>query len=143
LPNGMKIVLVPATSVPTIDIRLVFAAGTGDEPPTKRGSALLAAHGLGWDFHYANDYLLFAAAGGSSTVDVGFDHTAFSARGLDMHLDLLLAGLRRWVRNGRYEDYDDAASSVLRAQTRGTTDADRLTDAWRVALYGSGHPYVA
>ena len=34
LPNGLKIVLMPISTVPTIDMRMVFDAGTADEPRT-------------------------------------------------------------------------------------------------------------
>ncbi len=143
LPNGLKVVLLPLTSVPTVDIRLVFNAGAGDEPPTQRGVATLAADGLTWDARYLNDYLLFAASGGSDTQNVAPDHTTFIVQGLDMHLDILLAGLRRRVRNGRYTD---AAATMLEARRKAakrSTEDVAFTDAQLVAQFGSGHPYVA
>src|SRR5262249_36513872 len=96
----------------------------------------------GWDARYLNDLLMFIAAGGTDSVEVETDTTTFSARGLDMHLDLLLAGLRRWVRDGVYEG---TAARILeplaRVQRRGLT-AD-INQACRLAEYGSGHPYVS
>ncbi len=142
LPNGLKVVLLPVTSVPTVDVRLVFGAGTGDEPADKRGLATLSAHALAWDPVYFNDLLLYYAAGGTGTVDVEPDETAFIARGLDMHLDLLLSGLRRWVRDGIY---DNSFARTERALTRhdrhGAADG-KMLDAWDSAIYGAGHPYV-
>jgi zinc protease len=143
LPNGLRVVLLPLTSVPAIDIRLVFAAGTADEPSAKRGVALVAAHGLTWDPRYINDLLPFLAATGATGVDVGTDTTTFSTRGVDMHLDLLLAGLRRWVVDGEYDDSPDTIGDVLRAQAKRIDDTGALTDAWRTALFGAGHPYIA
>jgi zinc protease len=143
LPNGMRVVLLPVTSVPTVDIRLVFGAGTGDEPAAKRGVALVAAHALTWNLDYINDLIGFAAAGGSGAIDVEPDVTAFSVRGVDMHMDLLLAGLRRWVRDGVYDENSETVLDVLRAQAKRIEDAGALTDAWREALYGTGHPYAA
>jgi len=140
LANGMRVVLLPLSSVPTVDVRLVFATGTADEPTDRRGIALLAADTLAWDFHYLNDLLTFASAGGEIRTDVGFDQTAFIARGLDMHLDYLLAGLRRVVREGRY-DAKTVAAALHREAKRDDTDA-ALADAWRTALFGPGHPYV-
>lgn len=140
LPNGMHLVLLPLTSVPTVDARLVFSTGTGDEPSDRRGLALLAGYTLGWDYHYLNDLLTFASAGGDISADVGFDYTAFTARGLDMSLDYLLAGLRRVVREGRY-DPKTVAAALHREAKRDDADAG-LADAWRGALYGPGHPYV-
>ncbi|MEP6865163.1 MAG: insulinase family protein [Deltaproteobacteria bacterium] len=141
LPNGLRIVLVPLTSVPTVDARLVFATGTADEPSHRRGVALLAADTLGWDFHYLNDLLTFASAGGAIVAEVGFDHTSFVARGLDMSLDYLLAGLRRVVREGRY-DPKTIAAALHREAKRDDDNNAALADAWRGALYGPGHPYV-
>jgi len=143
LPNGLRVVLVPMGSVPTVDIRLVFAAGTADESVAKRGVALISAYGLSFDLRYLNDMLLFVGAGGTQNVDVEPDTTTFSARGVDMHLDLLLSGLRRWVRDGYYDDSTDAMLDVLRAEGKRGNDSGAFTDAWRTALYGKGHPYVA
>ena len=142
LPNGLTVVLLPLTSVPTLDVRLVFGAGTADEPAGKRGAAIVAAHALTWDLRFLNDMLRYAAAGGTNRVDVGFDHTSFATQGLDMHLDLLLAGLRRWVREGRYDQDADQIVEAMRRERKASSDDGALTDAWRTALYGGAHPYV-
>jgi len=143
LPNGLNVVLLPLTSVPTVDIRLVFRSGTADEPTDKRGAALVAAHALTWDFRYVNDLLLFAAVGGTNLVEVETDHTTLTARGVDMHLDVLLAGLRRWVREGTYDGGADSVVDAMRRETKKLDDELALTDAWRTARFGAGHPYVA
>jgi zinc protease len=143
LANGMKIVLLPVTSVPTVDIRLVFGSGSADEPASKRGTALVAANTLSWNFHHVEDAIRFLRAGGSVGVDLGVDHTAFSVRGLDMHLDYLLAGLRRWVRDGTYKLYAHRAVEAIRRQIKVSDDIGALTDAFRAAIYGADHPYVA
>ncbi len=140
LPNGLKIVLLPVTSVPTVDVRLVFRSGRADEPTGKHGAAFLAAHALTWDLHYLNDLLAFAAAGGTEQVDVANDHTSFIAHGVDMHLDFLLAGLRRWIREGEYEG--DAVLVAMRAAAKQLDDEGALGDAWRAAVFGAGHPYA-
>lgn len=142
LPNGLKVVLLPVTSVPTVDVRLVFGAGTADELPNKRGAAIVAARALTWDARYVNDYLAFFAAGGSDKMAVDRDAITFSARGLDMHIDVLLAGLRRWVRDGRYRSGEATIREALDAQSRGVGDGGELTAAWRGALYGEQHPYT-
>jgi zinc protease len=141
LDNGLQIVLLPMTSVPTVDIRLVFAAGTADEPAGKRGVALLAAHALDWDPRYLTDLMRFVASGGTIDTAVHGDHTTFVVRGVDMHLDLLLAGLRRWIREGTYDDADDFVEA-LRTRSKRIDDTGAITDAWRAALYGKDHPYV-
>lgn len=137
LPNGLRVVLLPVTSVPTVEARLVFRVGTADEPPNQRGAALVAARGLGWPRGYERDYLNFLAAGASPDVEVDHDTTVFVARGLDMHLDFLLTGIARWIRRG---SYSGKLLRELRALVPGE-EAD-LQDAWRAAIYGDGHPYV-
>lgn len=142
LRNGLKVVLLPLTTVPTFDARLVFRAGAADEPADQHGVALLAAHTLTWDLHYLYDLFPFARAGGMRDADVTADGTSFSVQGLDMNLDVVLAGLRRWVREGTY---DDSAASFVHAMRRAAKrrqDQGPLTDAWRTALFGRSHPYV-
>jgi zinc protease len=143
LPNGMKIVLLPVTAVPTFDARLIFAAGTADEPHDQRGVALFAAHTLTWDLHHLNDALAFVRAGGMRNTEVGADRTSFSVQGVDANLDVALAGLRRWVRDGVYDDSAGDFAAALRSTAKRVDDQGQLTDAWRASLFGMGHPYVA
>ena len=144
LPNGLRVVLVPITSVPTVDVRLTFAAGTADERADHRGEALLAANALTWDLHDLEDEVLFLRAGGSLDKDAGLDTTTFAVQGLDMHLDLLLSGLRRLVVDGTYKVGGKAVAYMLHRYAKyGREDDGPLTDAWRRALYGAGHPYAA
>ena len=143
LPNGLRVVLLPMTSVPTVDVRLVFATGTADDPAGKRGTAELTADTLTWDPRYLNDWINYASAGGTSLVAVDADRTTFEARGLDMHLDLLLAGLRRRVREGQYDTDPAVVIAAARRRTKTEADDEGLTDAWHAAVYGAGHPYFA
>ena len=142
LPNGLRVVLLPLTSMPTVDIRLVFAAGTADELSNKRGAALAAGNALQWDPTFINDWLLFVESGGSQAVDVDRDRTTFSVRGLDMHVDLLLAALRRWVRDGTYYFAAEDAARIIRNERSHVSEQDAYSDAWLAALYGPDHPYV-
>ncbi len=142
LGNGMRVVLLPGSTVPTVEARLVFGTGTGDEPAEQRGVALLAAETLTWNDRYLNDLLLFAASGGSIDTEVELDHTSFIARGLDMHLDLLLTGMRQLVRNGVYSRNPAHIAAAIRVASKTDNDNGELTDAWRSALYGADHPYV-
>lgn len=142
LPNGLRIVLLPFATVPTFDARLIFGSGTGDEPSGRRGVALLAAHTLTWDLHFAEDLIAFARAGGMRSADVSTDRTSFSVQGLDMNLDVVLAGLRRWVRDGTYDDTAQAFMTAIQRATKRFDDQGVVTDAWRAALFGEHHPYV-
>lgn len=137
LPNGLRVVLVPLTNVPTVDMRLVFRAGSADEPADKNGVAELSARALDWNLAYLPDLIEFMAAGGGKDLSVDVDHTTFAVRGVDMHLDLLLTGLRRWVRDGTY-------SHALDISLGGdeTSKARSMRTAWRQTIFGPGHPYT-
>jgi zinc protease len=140
LPNGMRIILLPLTSVPIVDARIVFSAGTADEQPERRGSAIVAAQGLSVGMKYIHDLLAMAEAGAGMSANAGPDRTMFQTVGLDMHLDYMLAGLRRLVREGTYE----GASSIVKAMRetqKSEDDEGARTDAWRTAIYGKDHPY--
>jgi predicted Zn-dependent peptidase len=143
LPNGLKVILLPVTAVPTVDARLIFGAGTADEPYDERGVALFAAHALTWNMRHYRDLLAFASAGGMRDTDVGTDRTTFSVQGLDTNLDIILAGLRRWVRDGVYDESAQRYASTMHSVARRVDDMGPLTDAWRSALFGPQHPYVA
>jgi predicted Zn-dependent peptidase len=142
LANGCDVVLIPITSVPTMDIRMVFRTGSSDEPTGKRGVALLAGRALVWDLRYLKDLILFETAGGTEGVDVETDHTTFHVRGTSNQLDYLLAGLRRWVRDGRYDEGADAFIRNVRRAHSAIDERGNVTDAWRVAMFGIDHPYV-
>jgi zinc protease len=142
LPNGLKVVLLPLSTVPTFEARLIFGAGTADEPDMLRGVALVAAHTLTWDLHHINDVFAFVRAGGMRNTDVGTDSTTFSVQGLDMNLDFALAGLRRWVRDGVYDDTASNFVTAMRRVSKRADDQGLLTDVWRASLFGASHPYV-
>jgi zinc protease len=137
LANGLDVVLLSATSVPTVEVRLVFGSGSADD--TEHGAAIVAGKGLRWNARYINELLMFAAAGGTNDVEVGTDQTVFTARGVDMHLDLLLAGLRHWVRDGMYSAGD---IDGFRRWGNRTSNDRVLDDTWRASLFGADHPYA-
>ncbi len=142
LPNGLEVVLLPVTSVPSIDIRLVFHSGA-TEDGSHVGVAQVAAHALEWDPRYLNDAILFTAAGGPGSVEVTGDHTTFSVRGVDMHVDVLLAGIRRWVRDGRYGDSAEETIEVLRRAARKRRNEETvIMETLMAAIFGADHPYA-
>ena len=143
LPNGLRVVLLPVTAVPTFEARLIFQAGTADEPYDQRGVAMLAANTLTWDLHHIPDALAFIRAGGSRNADVTTDRTTFSIQGLESNLDVLLAGLRRWVRDGVYDDSAASFVTSMRRAAKRADDSAQLTDAWRGSLFGMNNPYFA
>ncbi len=145
LGNGIEVVLMPSSSTPTVDVRVVFAAGYGDEPQGRRGVALLTAHGLDWSGSDGKHVLNLRAAGGRVNYDVGLDHTSFEVTGMGMHLDYYLTGLERLIRNGRFGSLGiDAAAESVRRAVKAERDPvrNRLVDAYLAARYGKDHPYA-
>jgi zinc protease len=143
MPNGLKVVLLPVTAVPTVEARLVFGSGTADEPRDQRGVALVAAHTLTFDLHHLADVLAFARAGGMRNVDVTSDRTTFSVQGMETELDVVLAALQRWVVDGVYDDSAGSFVTAMHRAAKRSDDQGSLTDAWRAGLFGAEHPYVA
>jgi zinc protease len=139
LANGMQVVLLPLTSVPKIEIRLVFDVGSAADPADKRGAALVAGHMLGWSTYDHDEVMQFYAAGGHLSVDVAADHTTFSARGLDMHLDLLLTGVQRLIRDGTYAKAAATAVEIMHRVAKQRPNA--LAEAWLVSQLGED-PYA-
>ena len=117
LANGLRVILMPLSSVPTIDVRLVFPAGTIDDPERQRGLAYLAGHALSPRLEDIGVMRASYIAGGSYAVSVDEEHTTFRARGLDMYVDALLNGLERLVRNGAYPE-DHLREGPLAARAR-------------------------
>jgi len=142
LPNGLKVVLMPTTTLPTFEARLIFNAGTADESEGLDGVALLAAHTITWDLHHLDDAFAFVRIGGMRNADVDTDRTTFTARGLDGNFDVVLAGLRRWVCDGVYDDSASNFVGTMQSAAKRTNDQGLLTDMWRSSLFGANHPYV-
>lgn len=141
LPTGLRVFLLPTHGAPTVDIRLVFDAGTADEPAGERGVAMLAGYGLQPYGASANDLIKLGMTGGDFRVDVERDHTTFSVTGLAGYFDELLGGLNMIVRQG---DYDDIHDLARRERAEHRLDAPHLAAdlAWGFALYGYDHPYA-
>jgi zinc protease len=141
LRNGMTVILLPLSSVPTVDARVVFRAGLGDEPPGQRGVARLAAFVLQprpYDEGWIRDFIL---AGASYDVQVGRDHTSFIARGLEGHIDLLLSRLGLQLKYGMYPfRYDNRLIQRWAESLGGAWRTGR--GRWYEALYGEDHPYT-
>jgi hypothetical protein len=97
--------------------------------------AIAAAHGLQFRLQHINDLLRFAAAADGPYVGVGHDTTTFEALALGMHIDLVLSGLRRMVRDGKMTEL--SAAELHHYAT------EHALEEVRIARYGSGHPYVS
>lgn len=140
LANGLRVILMPLASVPTVDARLVFPAGAIDELALQRGVSYAAAHALRPSPEDRDVMRVALRAGTLYAAWVGAEHTTFSARGLAMHVDMLLHGLDRLVRNGTYDDRD-LHQVVHRAAMRRPRE-DPLPAGWQAVLHGAAHPYA-
>ena len=132
----------PSATVPTVDIRLVFAAGTADESVDKRGVALVCGVRARLRICATSTTFAFAALAARRTSTSGTDHTTFSAAASTCTSTVCSPGCAAGC----------AMATTTTAPTRCSTpcaprpsrrDSGALTDAWRTALYGAGHPYVA
>jgi zinc protease len=144
LGNGMDVILLPLSSVPTVEVRLVFPVGTAADPAGQSGAAAMAAYGLA---HRPRDYdalLAFYTVGGLLDAEVSRDSTTFVATGLDMYIDHTLTVIERLVRNGGYPS-GSIEAAVDRAHKVQAEDADdkALIDDLTAAMFGAGHPYAA
>ena len=140
LPNGLTVMLLPLSTMPTVDIRLVLPTGTADEPSGQRGIALIAASAI--EPAFDGEMFRFVQAGGRVDADVGFDHTELAVRGLAANIDILLSGLAATVLEGEYSiDGVHEAMTWQRLTSKISRD-DRVANAvWREAIFGGNHPY--
>lgn len=140
LASGLQVVLLPLSTMPTVEIRLVLPVGTADEAAGQRGVALVAAQAL--DPPFDTTMFEFVKQGGTLERDVAFDQTVFATRGMASHLDVLLAGVATTVREGMY-DADGVRDAVgwLRTTSERSADDRVASAAWREAVYGANHPY--
>ncbi len=142
LPDGAKVILLPLSSVPTVEVRYVFAAGSGDDPSYEHGTALVTAHALAPKRDDLREVLEFYDAGGSFDRTVGLDHTVFEAHGLGSHLDELMVGLERLVRGGHLDNLPNVVER-LRVAAKTPDPGTNIHAAWRSAIYGADHVYTA
>jgi zinc protease len=139
LANGLRLVLMPLSGVPTVDARLVFPVGAVDEPEQQRGVAYLAAQALMPRVEDGGVYA-FRTVSGQYAVRVDAESTTFRVQGLDQHIDVLLVGLERLVREGVYTDRRH--QEIVRRATQKLGDKDALSELWSAALHGPEHPYT-
>jgi zinc protease len=150
LANGLRVVLMPRSSVPTVELRLVFGAGTADDPPDQHGVAQLAAWYLGFPADARRAVYTAHGSGAVFVDEVTLDATTIKAYGLDMYIDKLIDVVARRVRDGRYDEdeIDDAVAAVrkrardaARARDKDDDASDERSAEYRAALYGD-HPYA-
>ena len=138
LPNGLQVVLLPVTSIPTVEMRLVFATGTAATSPrtaaVPRSSLRAPSSGRTGTSRLLN----FAAAGATTSSTCRRYHRVRHPR--PRHACRLLADrLARWVREGTYssqalrelralgrEEATSRTRGAPRSTVRSTVHARRL-----------------
>ena len=146
LANGVRLLAVPNTEVPTVTIRAVFEMGQRDEPPGKAGLAAMTAAMM----HEATTQRTaaeFAEAleriGASVGVSSGQYETSVSVNTLDKHLETAMALMMERMLEPAFtqEDFDRIKSqrmeSLLQARKSGPSLATRALSA---VLAGPTHP---
>jgi zinc protease len=140
LPGGAQVVLLPVSSMPSVDVRFIYATGTGDEPSDQPGIATLAAAALSPHAVDIPELLRFFEGGGNIVPDTTLDHTSFRSHGLERDLDRTLSALGRWLDGGHYGALGQAVQQLHRLH-RDPREA-AVNAAWRVALFGWDHAYA-
>ncbi|NVB78802.1 MAG: insulinase family protein [Kofleriaceae bacterium] len=139
MSNGLHVVLLPLSTMPTLEVRLALPVGTADERAGQRGIALIAADAL--DPPFDTEMYKFLQAGGRVDRETYFDQTVFSVRGLAPDLDVLLGGLATTLREGSYDNDSVRDAAKWHASNRIDAKDRAATSVWRDALYGANHPY--
>ncbi|MFO0634378.1 MAG: insulinase family protein [Nannocystaceae bacterium] len=146
LDDGLRVVLVHSTDVPVLQLQLIVGAGQLDTDGRPELAELVAHSFEGGGDTLAGERLgKFALAGGEYAPSVRARATSFSARGLSIYLDFLVAGLAEHVVHAEYQE--GSMERWRRAQRKALRQGDAEQDALRhnryfTALYGEGHPHV-
>jgi zinc protease len=140
LPNGMQVVMAPVPRAPTVDIRVVFPAGTLNDPATRPGTAMLSAYLLDHevpkdltDAEFTRAYWALGL-GTRMTADLDVDTTVFRAAGAARYGDWHLWRLFWMLDQGGYD-----ATALARVRSE-MTDSDKpiLGNELARALVGPG-----
>jgi zinc protease len=148
MDNGMDVLLLSASTMPLIDIRLILAAGSAQDPPGKAGVADLAARLMIPsidNFDQARELIDFWRMGGDFDPQVSDDFTIFQVRGAAVFLDGLVHGLGALMRHGHYDD--EVVGTVRKSVATALDKPDtarmlRVGAALGRAMYGAEHPYA-
>ncbi len=141
LGNGMRVVLLPSASMPIVDVRLIFDAGSAHEPENKAGLANIAAGMLRPPGRSNAE----AKTGISIRGSAGYDYTTFGARGMAIYLNVMLKALERRIKVGDYnQDSIESRSKSWKISNKSKRTRQRRAFQMELygALYGPKHPYT-
>lgn len=150
LGNGLRVLLFLDPASPVIDARMIYGAGAVDEVSGRPGVAELAADQLAHDrerryvAHSLDRINWVFGLGTLMWTEVGDTTTVFHARGLGIFGDWHVWRLSWLLDQGVYPA---KALEEHRRQLRALGDEDddgaSADTAFRVRLFGFGHPYAA
>ncbi len=140
LGNGMRVVLLPFSSMPIVTANLMFDVGSAHEPASKAGLARAAAGFLNPPPGSNVGKLGLGVRGRADA-----DHTTFSSRGLQIYMPQMIKMMERHIKAGVYRQaqferwYKSAKDSeklpaTLQRRTFGTELGK--------AVYGISHRYA-
>lgn len=139
LGNGMKVVLLPFATMPIVSAQLVFGVGGAHEDPARAGLASMAARGIRPS---ANPMSQVGIQWGGGAGD---DFTTFSARGINIYLEVMIKGLERLIVTGDYsqeglEDWQKGVREQFERQSyRDNFEFNRQLYS---TVFGPNHPYT-
>lgn len=141
LGNGMRVVLLPFSSMPIVTANLMFDVGAAHEPPSKAGLATFAARFLSMPPGSNVGKLGI----GIDRRSVSADHTSFTSRSLEIYLPQQIKMMERFIKAGVY------SQRLLEAVHKRFADNNKLPrvkqrrvfgDELGKAIYGLKHPYA-
>lgn len=149
LENGMEVVLLPSSTLPLVNVRLLFSSGSGQDPRDMGGLAEVAAGmaASGGQRQRQGSVTPFALSqiGSRYSHSVSYHGTTFTMRSAARYVDLLIQGLENHVR-GKYSDARIAGFRKRMKKLLAEPDAlqsARQNLALRAAIYGDDHPYAS
>ena len=147
LPNGLKLVVIPQTELPIVDVSLVVRSGSEADPAGKTGLATLTANLLD-EGAGERDALGIAEQVAYLAVRLStfstFDQSQVSLHTTKATLDSAFALMADVALRPSFPDAEfkrirsDRLTSLLQEQDRGPAIADR---AFAAIVYGEEHPY--
>jgi zinc protease len=140
LDNGLRVVLMPVDAMPVVAAQLIFDAGDATTPDTP-GLSTAAAELIAFPRRSGPVWQTGMRVRCGATAD----HTICAAHGVSLHLDVMLHGLARLIRDG---DYLDANVKRWQRLTRARYQLERTHQELEferqqlAAIYGPDHPYT-
>lgn len=140
LSNGLRVVMVPSSLLPVIDVRLVLPVGNVDAPADSPLAAILTAYVATPRFTDGNGLWGSSAAFAGVQLDTRVEerNTVFSARALSIYSDFAFSSLRALAVTGEYKqsELDELRRGYLGLRAR-KPPAERAWDGLVQRLVGT------